>query len=220
MNSQNTPEPQGFPHPPQSQEPAAYAAAPVPTSSVQDPDHQGPVYQDAVHQAPAVPAGVALAPAPPQNFEPQPPLYDEVTPGEPAAYVVPAEYRRPLGETPRDKRGKFWIPAFASGISAAASVLVFFTPFALYGINIVAALAAIVLGIRALYLVRKNPRTSYSGKARLYSWLGIGVGALNLIITTLALVGIIAFFSWMQEETCNELNESYDSQLCEDLTLL
>lgn len=139
------------------------------------------------------------------------PTYDEVSPGEPAAYVVPAEYRRPFGETPRDKRGKFWTTAFASGASAAASLIVLFTPFALYGINVVTAIAAIVLGIRALIVISKSPETSYSGKAKTYSWLGIAGGALSLLLTVLAVVGAIALFSYIEEETNNIFDDSYSS---------
>lgn len=144
------------------------------------------------------------------------PEYDEVTPGEPAEYLVPAEYRRPFGEAPRDKRGKFWTIAFASALSAAASFIVIFTPFALYGINVVAALAAVILGIRALVIISNSPITSFSGKAKIYSWLGVAGGALNLILTVLAVVGIIALFSFIENESsCSVFGTEQDSYQCE-----
>ena len=154
----------------------------------------------------------------PESYGTQPainalPTYDEVTPGEPPEFVVPAQYRRPFGAVPRDKRGKFWTAAFASAMSAAASFVVLFTPFALYGINVVAAIVAIVLGIRALVIVSKSPQTSYSGKAKTYSWLGIAGGILNLVLTILAIIGLFALFSYMENFDYSYQDQSYRTSI-------
>ncbi len=122
--------------------------------------------------------------------------YDMTTPGEPAGYRIPAQYRRPMGEFPRDKRGAGWFYAFAS---VTALILTLFMPLtglsSIFGLTVIPSVAAVVLGIVALVKLGRYPQTMYASKTKICAWIGIIGGVLGTIIAlALAVVFITMDF--------------------------
>lgn len=162
-------------------------AQPSPAESYANPS-QLPAHQ--YQAAPAIPAlGQPLqaqaAPAP------ELPPYD-LSPAEPAAYIVPPAYRRPFGAAPRDKRGRAWTLAFGAMATGVTSLILLVTPFILYGLPALAGLSAIVLGITALVRNAQGPRTQLSKKITLYAWAGILGGLLSLAISAILAWALIS----------------------------
>lgn len=109
--------------------------------------------------------------------------YDMTTPGEPAGYRIPAQYRRPLGEFPRDKRGAGWFYAFASVTSLILTIFMPLTGLSgIFGLTAIPSVAAVVLGIVALVKLGRYPQTIYAGKTKVCAWVGIIGGVLGTLI--------------------------------------
>lgn len=105
-----------------------------------------------------------------------PPAFDQVTPGEPAQYRVPQEYRRPYGIAVRDKRGRGYYQAVMALSVGIASWLVVLMAGVFALLALIPAVGAIVLGIKALRARKRNPRTGLHGQTAGLAWGGIALG--------------------------------------------
>ncbi|MDY6052068.1 MAG: hypothetical protein SPI83_06635 [Rothia sp. (in: high G+C Gram-positive bacteria)] len=114
-----------------------------------------------------------------------PPALDLTTPGEPAQYRVPDAYRRPYGELVRDKRGRGYYPAVMALTAGVVSWIVVLMAGVFALLALIPALAAIVLGIRALYMRGRNLRTHLHGKTAGLAWGGIVLGAICIPVAVL-----------------------------------
>lgn len=131
------------------------------------------------------PAGAVLQPAPTP--------YDLTTPREPAQYVVPAEYRRPFGQLPIDKRGKGWFLACASVVAVALSFVAPAFSMGLPGMTLIPPLAALAMGIMALQRYKKSPKTMLASQTKTYAWVGI-IGGVFGTLLGIAVTLLIMFF--------------------------
>lgn len=107
-----------------------------------------------------------------------PPVLDYETPGEPAQYRVPGTHRRPYGEIARDKRGRGYYQAVMALSVGVASWLVVLMAGVFALLALIPAVAAIVLGIKALHARKRNPRTRFHGQTAGMAWGGIALGIL------------------------------------------
>lgn len=147
-------------------------------------------------------------------LKPQLPTYDMWTPGEPAGYRVPAQYRRPYGDLPRDQRGRGYFLAFAAMVSAATAAASLIFAFGFYGLNTIVALAAIVMGIMGLIKNRNSPKTSYTSKTTTFAWIGIAGGALTLLATVTIIVFFVMLFSQILGECADLVSDTQAYRMC------
>lgn len=160
-----------------------------------------PQHPSAPENQPAPQGQPAQGTAPTALLEPPTPPFDEITPGEPAQYLIPPGQRRPLGVNVRDKRGRGYYLAVMSLAAAISSIIVVVLGgiFALAGL--IPAIGAIVLGVKALKNLRNSPRTRYEGATKGFAWSGLALGAICLPLAILMLF----FMSWFLNiaETAN-----------------
>ncbi|WP_237223769.1 hypothetical protein [Rothia nasisuis] len=132
------------------------------------------------------------------------PPYDFITVPGPPEYQVPAAYRRPYGQLVGDKRGRGYYSGVMALTSGVVSALVALMGGVLALIALIPASGALILGIRALVLRSRYPRTVSSGQTAGLAWGGIAIG---LVCLPLA-IGMFWMNSWLLHEA-ESLNCQY-----------
>lgn len=129
------------------------------------------------------------------------PVFDDITPGEPEQFRVPAQYRRPYGALVRDKRGRGYYLAIMSLSAAVAGYLVAFLAGVFAIVALIPAIGAVVLGVMALRRKARSPQTQFAGQTAGLAWGGIALGVLCLPLA----VGMFVASSWFMNsaETAN-----------------
>lgn len=131
----------------------------------------------------------AQAPAPTNPYSSAPPAADSALAPE---YQVPEGYRRPYGQVYPDRRGRGFYTAVLSLSVAVTSYLLVFLGGSLAATALIPALGALVLGIRALALRAKNPKTGQDSQTLWYSIGGIALGSLAIPLA----IGMLLLESW------------------------
>ncbi|MDO4897934.1 MAG: hypothetical protein Q3965_01375 [Rothia sp. (in: high G+C Gram-positive bacteria)] len=150
------------------------------------------------------PSSLPLAPAP---------AFDLATPGEPEGYRVPATYRRPYGSVVRDKRGQGYNTAFTALMCAAVSYLVVFLAGSLSITATIPAVAAVILGIKALLQHKKAPRTMFTGRIKGMAWGGLLGGAFCLPLILVMVLLTSWFLNFAEAANCEVMHAGDDEAI-------
>lgn len=158
----------------------------------------------------SMPAQASASPAPADQYSSLPPATDSALDPQ---YQVPQGYRRPYGQVYTDRRGRgFYMAALSLGVAVTSYLLVFLGG-SLAATALIPAVGALVLGIRALMLRARSPKTAQDAQTLWYSVGGIALGALAIPLA----IGMLLLESWFlqvaNEAACEAQHRGDDAAI-------